>query len=56
MWTKIQSLLISVVLHFCGRTSLSGVDLAVDVTSYLFASVGLRLDMIFQVDLRRSCC
>ena len=29
------------------RTSLSGVDLAVDVTCYLFASVGLRLVVIF---------
>ena len=39
--------LISFVLHFCGRTSLSGVDLAVDDTRYLFAFVDLRLVVIF---------
>ena len=45
------SLNFSCFLHFCGRTSLLGVDLAVDVTCYPFASVGLRLFVIFQVDL-----
>ena len=42
--------------RFYRRTSLLGVDLAVDDTCYLFALVDLRLVVKFQVDLRRSRC
>ena len=56
MRAKIQSLYFQFVLHSYGRTSLLGVDLAVDVTDYLFTSVSLRLSVIFQVNLRISCC